>query len=177
MLAVVTTLAIVSSVGIGTTAPGYPLQVNGTINATTFLMNGSSTNVAAKITNAAEPVNVSATAATGTVNFYVASGAVQYYTSNATANWTLNWTWSAGTTLNTAMAVNDSITTAFLVTQGATPYYPSAFQVDGSAVTPKWQGGVAPSAGNASSVDAYSCTIIKTASATFTVLCGATQYK
>ena len=46
--------------------------------------------------------------------------------------------------------------------------YPNTIQIDGSAVTPKVPAAI--SAGNASSIDAYSFTIIKTASATFTVL-------
>jgi hypothetical protein len=65
---------------------------------------------------------------------------------------------------------------AFLVTQGATPYYNSAVQVDGSAVTPKWQGGAAPTQGNASSIDAYVYTIVKTGAATFTVFASQTQF-
>jgi hypothetical protein len=61
----------------------------------------------------------------------------------------------------------------FLNTNGATAYYPTAFQVDTVAVTPKWSGGTAPSAGNASAIDAYSFTIIKTAATpTYTVLAG-----
>ena len=66
------------------------------------------------------------------------------------------------------MAVGDSLTVVWLNTNGATAYYPSAFQVDGSSVTPKVPAAI--TAGNASSIDAYSFTIIKTASATFTVL-------
>jgi hypothetical protein len=68
------------------------------------------------------------------------------------------------------------MTVAFLVTNGATAYYNSAVQVDGSSVTPKWQGGTAPTAGNASSVDVYSYTVIKTADATFTALASQTQF-
>jgi len=68
------------------------------------------------------------------------------------------------------------MTCAILMTQGSTPYYLNAYQVDGSSVTPKWSGGTAPSAGNASSIDSYSFTIIKTADATFTVLASLTQY-
>jgi len=62
------------------------------------------------------------------------------------------------------------------VTNGGTAYYPTAFQVDGSAVTPKWSGGSAPTSGNASSVDAYLFTVVKTASATFTVLAQQVQF-
>ena len=68
------------------------------------------------------------------------------------------------------------MTAAFLVTCGSTPYYNSAVQVDGSGVTPEWQGGSAPSAGNASSVDVYTYTIIKTGDATFTVFAAQTQF-
>ena len=89
----------------------------------------------------------------------------------------MDFAWSSGTPLNTAMAIGDSVTTVFIATQGATPYYPNAFKIDGVSVTPKWQGGTAPTAGNASGLDAYTCSLIKTANATYTVLCAATQYK
>jgi hypothetical protein len=75
------------------------------------------------------------------------------------------------------LAVGDAITVVFLNTNGATAYYPTVYQIDGSAVTPKWQGGTAPSAGNASSIDSYSLTIIKTASTpTYTVLGSQTRF-
>lgn len=115
-----------------------------------------------------EDVNVVASAATGTINFDVSTASVWYYTSNATANHTLNFRYSSGTSLNTAMAVGDALTVVWLNTNGSTPYYPNVIQIDGNAVTPKVPAAI--SAGNASSIDAYSFTIIKTASATFTVL-------
>jgi hypothetical protein len=117
-----------------------------------------------------ERMTVSATAATGTINFDAATQGVLYYTSNASANWTLNVRATSGATLNSILATGDAITVAFLVTNGSTAYYQTAFQIDGSAVTPKYSGGTAPASGNASSIDAYSFTIIKTASATYTVL-------
>lgn len=111
-----------------------------------------------------EVCNVSATAATGTINVEVGSlGSVWYYTSNASANFTLNFRKSSTVSLSTLLSVGQAITIVFLNTNGATAYYPTAFQIDGSSVTPKWQGGTAPSVGNANSVDAYSFTIIKTA--------------
>jgi len=115
-----------------------------------------------------EDVNVVASAATGTINFDVSTASVWYYTSNATANHTLNFRYSSGTSLNTAMAVGDALTVVWLNTNGSTPYYPNVIQIDGNAVTPKVPAAI--SAGNASAIDAYSFTIIKTASATFTVL-------
>jgi hypothetical protein len=124
-----------------------------------------------------ERTTVSATAATGTVNFDAATQSVLYYTTNASANWTLNIRGTSGTTLTSMLATGDAITVVFLNTNGATAYYPTVYQIDGSAVTPKWQGGTAPSAGNASSIDAYSLTIIKTASTpTYTVLASQTKF-
>jgi len=132
--------------------------------------------LSSKLVNALETVTVSATAATGTINYDVTTQSVLYYTTNASANWTVNFRASSGTSLDTAMATGESVTVAFLVTQGATAYYNSAVQVDGASVTPKWQGGTAPAAGNASSIDAYTYTIIKTGAATFTVLAAQTRF-
>lgn len=115
-----------------------------------------------------EDVNVVASAATGTINFDVSTASVWYYTSNATANHTLNFRYSSGTSLNTAMATGDAITLVWLNTNGTTAYYPNTIQIDGTTVTPKVPAAI--SAGNASAIDAYTFTIIKTASATFTVL-------
>jgi len=117
-----------------------------------------------------ERTTVSATAATGTVNFDALTQGVLYYTSNASGNWTLNVRGSSGATLDSILVTGDAITVSFLVTNGATAYRHTAMTIDGSAVTPKWSGGSAPAAGNASSIDAYAFTIIKTASATYTVL-------
>jgi hypothetical protein len=124
-----------------------------------------------------ERTTVSATAATGTVNFDAVTQGVLYYTTNSSANWTLNVRGNSGTTLSSILAVGDAITVVFLATNGATAYYPTAYQIDGSAVTPKWQGGTAPTGGSASSIDAYSLTIIKTASTpTYTVLASQTKF-
>jgi len=138
---------------------------------------GTSSALSAVISDVAETITVSATAATGTINYDVTTQSVLYYTSNASANWTVNFRGSSGTSLNTLMSTGQSLTVAFLVTQGATAYYNSAVQIDGSSVTPKYQGGTAWAAGNASGIDAYVYTIIKTGSAAFTVLASQTQFK
>ena len=141
--------------------------------ATTFTatqtFTGSSSATAIVLNDVAEVATVSATAATGTIDYDITTQSVLYYTSNASGNWTVNFRGSSGTSLNTLMTTGQSMTVAFLVTQGATAYYNNAVQVDGSSVTPKWQGGTAPTAGNASSVDTYSYTIIKTGNAAFTI--------
>lgn len=123
-----------------------------------------------------EVTTVSATAATGTINYDVATQSVLYYTTNASANWTLNLRGSASATLNSLMSTGQTITVAFMVTQGATAYYNSAVQVDGSSVTPKWQGGTAPTIGNASGVDVYTYAIVKTGNAAFTVFASQTRF-
>ncbi len=123
-----------------------------------------------------ERLTVSATAATGTVNYDALTQGVLYYTSNATANWTLNVRGDGSNTLNSVLATGDSITIVFLVTQGSTAYYSNAFTIDGNSVTPKYITGTAFSAGNASSIDSYVYTIIKTGSATFTVLASQTKF-
>jgi len=88
----------------------------------------------------------------------------------------MNFRGDSDETLNSIISTGESITASFLVTNGGTAYYPTAFEIDGSSVTPKWSGGSAPTGGNADSIDAYSFTIIKTGDAAFTVLAGAVQF-
>jgi hypothetical protein len=147
-----------------------------TTATSTLQSNGSTSTSAFKTPNIAEVNTVSATAATGTINYDVTTQSVLYYTSNASANWTVNFRGSSGTSLNTLMQTGESISVTFLVTQGSTAYYNSALTIDGTSVTPKWQGGTAPTSGNASSIDSYTFVIIKTASATYTVLAAQTKF-
>ena len=128
------------------------------------------------ITGIRETITVSATAATGTINFDTLTQAVLYYTTNASGNWTLNVRGNSATTLNSLMATGQSFSITFMVTQGGTAYYNNAMTIDGNAVTPKWQGGTAPTFGNTSGVDVYTYAIVKTASATFTVFASQTKF-
>ena len=176
----------VTSITAGTGLTGGAITTSGTIaldytaaspwtGKQTFT--GSTSVLAAKFVNALETATISAIAATGTINYDITTQSVLYYTTNASANWTTNLRASSGTTLNTAMATGESITAAFLVTQGATAYYNNVVQVDGTTVgvTIKWQSAV-PTAGNASGIDVYSYTVIKTGAATFTVLASVTPF-
>jgi|TARA_R100001463_G_scaffold2722_2_gene11199 hypothetical protein len=129
-----------------------------------------------KIQSVAEKVTTEATAATGTINYDVLTQAVWNFTTDAGANWTLNIRGDGSTSLDSIMDTGESITIAHIVKQGGSAYYNSAVQIDGSSVTPEYQGGAAPSAGNTNSLDVYSYTIIKTGSATFTVLASQTQF-
>jgi len=174
-----TTALSVAQGGTGaTTLAGANIAV--TTAASTFTATqsfvGTTATKALNVTNIAEAVAIVGAAPTSTTNFYVNSGSIQYLTSNTTTNWTLNFAFSSGTSLNTAMSVADSISVTLLVTNGATAYYPTAFTVDGSSVSVKWQNGAAPAAGSASSVDAYTFAIIKTASAAYTILGSQTKF-
>jgi hypothetical protein len=173
----------------GNTASTYNLNVP-TVNDTlavvgtaqtftaTQTFNGTSSTFGAVLLDSAETVNVVAAAPSATTNLYVQSGSVQYYTSNAANNFVVNLAFSSGTSMNTALATGQSVTAALVTTQNATAYYATSIQVDGTTtgVTTKWIGG-APTAGNASGLDCYRFAVIKTASATYTVLASLTQYK
>jgi hypothetical protein len=78
--------------------------------------------------------------------------------------------------MNTFLTSGQSATVVLLATQGGSAFYPTAFTVDGSAVTPKWLGGAAPTGGNASGIDSYSFTIIKTAASTYTVIASQARF-
>jgi hypothetical protein len=121
-----------------------------------------------------ETANIVASGATGTININVETSSVWYYTSNATANHTLNFRYSDSTTLASKMSIGEVITVVWINTNGATAYYPSVIQIDGSTVTPKVP--VAISSGNVNATDIYSFTVIKT-SATPTYLVAETQTK
>ena len=169
-------LASTTFSGSGTSLTGVGLLATaGTFTALqTFA--GTSSVAALKTTNIKEVATISATAATGTIAYDITTQSVLYYTSNASGNFTVNFRGSSGTSLNTLMSTGESMSVTFLVTNGATAYYNSAVQVDGNSVTPKWQGGSAPTSGNASSIDSYTYVIFKTGSATFTVLASVTKF-
>jgi len=116
------------------------------------------------------------TAATGTINIDLLTANTHFYNVNATGNTTINLRGSSSTSLNTIVATNDTITAVVLIQNGSTAYYPTVFQIDGSAVTPKWQNGSAPSSGNINSIDAYVFTVMKSGSATYTVLASQTKF-
>jgi hypothetical protein len=174
------TLAIGSGGTGATTLAGANIAVTNVANTFTGTQtfSGSSSALAVVLNDAAEVATVSATAATGTIAYDITTQSVLFYTTNASGNFTVNLRASSGTTLNTALAIGQSVTVVFLVTNGTTAYYNTSVQVDGttSGVTTRWQGGTAPAAGNASSVDIYSYTVIKTAASTYSVFAAQTRF-
>jgi len=140
----------------------------------TFL--GNVTSSAVKITNALEGISVSSTVATGTINFDVTTQSILYFTGAASGNWTINFRANGSNSLDSVMAVGEALTVVHMVTNTGTAFYNNVVNIDGAATTTKWQGGSAPTAGNINSVDSYSYTIVKTASATFTVFASQTRF-
>jgi hypothetical protein len=137
---------------------------------------GTTSSLATVFTNTSEVVTVSNTAANNTIMFDVTSQAIMYYTANATGNWTVNFRASSSASLDSVMVVGQSVTASFLVTQGSTAYYNTTVQVDGTPVTPKYQGATAITSGNSNGIDMYTYTIIKTGAAAFTVLMSSTNF-
>lgn len=138
--------------------------------------NGSTSQSAASLRNAVEQPNRVAMPATGTIAIDVTTSAIWHYTTNATANHTLNVRGNGTTTLDSLMLAGESLTVVWMVTNGATAFMPTTFQIDGTARTPLWQGGTAPSAGNPNSVDVYTYTIVKTAANTYQVFASQTRF-
>lgn len=163
--------------GVGTGTGTAYTSTNG--SGTVLLSTGS---VAASLTtptiNGAmmEKATITATVPPSTTNYDASTQTVQFYTTNATANFTFNIRGTSTVSLNTLMATGQAMTLALLINCGTTAYYPNVIQIDGTTVTPKWQNGATISAGYASAVNVYVFTVIKTASATYTVLGTQTKY-
>ena len=122
-----------------------------------------------------ENVTLTGAAPAASTNFDVLTQPIAIY-STANANFTVNVRGNATTTLNSALAIGESITVNFFVPNGATAYYPNAWAIDGSAITPKYQGGTAYTAGNASATDLYVLFIVKTADATWSAYVSQTKF-
>jgi hypothetical protein len=157
-------------------ADGTNGQFIKTDGAGTLSFGAGSVGANAVVTGLIETTTVTATALTATATYDVITQTVLYVTGNATNNWTLNVRGNSGTTLNTLMAINQTITLVVMATNGATAFFQSATQIDGVAQAPKWLNGVAPSAGNINSIDLYTLTIVKTAASTYTIFGSQTKY-
>ena len=163
--------------GLVSTASGTDGTLNIISNATVVATFGTAgIEGYTQFTNSTEKVTVAATAATGTINYDTGTQSVVYYTSNAAGDWTINFRDSSGATLNSVLTTGEAITVVHLVTIGGSEYRNTTVQVDGSGITPEWQGGSAPTEGNANSEDSFTYTIIKTGDAAFTILAALVQF-
>ena len=128
------------------------------------------------ISSILEGATVTATAPSASINYDFKTQAVRYYTSNNSTNFTVNVRGNSTTSLDSVMAVGQTATMVLMVTNGSTAYYANVIQIDGTTVTPKTINGIAITSGNANSVDVYTLTIVKTASATFTTFVSQSKY-
>ena len=158
-------------------AAALALKSNLTTNTFTGkqTLNGSDSTFGLELLNAVEKTTVIATVPPTTVNFNVNDQSVIIYTTNATATWTVNLRFSSGTSLNNAMSVGQSVTVTLMASMGGTAYLGTSFEIDGSTITPLWQGGEPDDAG-ASGTDVYSFTATKTAASTYKVIASMTSF-
>jgi hypothetical protein len=161
---------VISATG-GDTNVGITLTPKGDLGRITA--NGET-----KIFGVFEAATISTTFIT-TFTYDVLTQAVYFQNVDLGANFTVNLRGNSSTALNAALAVGESATVALITKQGNTTFYNDVVQVDGTTtnVTVVYQGGSAPTAGNASSNDVYTYTALKTAASTYTVLASQTQFK
>lgn len=148
------------------------LAVNTSIFTSNITITGTTV-----LAQAREKVTIIGAGATGTINFDTLSQGVVYYTSSSTANFTLNVRGDSGTSLNSILSTGQSVTVVVISTQGASSFYMTGVQVDGTAtgVTTRWATQT-PAAGGTSGIDAYTVTVIKTGNATYTALGSFTKF-
>ena len=137
---------------------------------------GTSSSLSLALTNAAEKVNFIGTGVSGTIDYNVTSQSVLYHIGNAGSNWTVNFRGSEGASLNSLMAIGQSVTVVLIANMAATAYFNNGVRVDGTVYTPAWQGGTAPTSGTASGTDLYSYTLVKTNEFSFVVFASRTAY-
>ena len=146
--------------------------VTGTLN-----INGSATAIGMVVKSVAEKVTIVTTSPAPTFDYDVTAQNVMYFTAPAIGAWTPNIKGSSAASLDALMAVEQALSIVIMASQGATAYKPAGLKLEGLAVTPLWQGGAAPVAGNPSSIDSYTYTVVKVAANTFTVLASQSQFK
>jgi len=88
-------------------------------------------------------------------------GATFYHTT-ASANFTANFT-------NVPTTAGRSVVVTLVIVQGATPYIPNVVQIEGTAQTIKWPGGIVP-LGRANSTDVVSFALFRDSSSWIQVL-------
>jgi hypothetical protein len=161
---------VISATG-GDTNVGITLTPKGDLGRIT--VNGET-----KIFGVFEGATISTTFITS-FTYDVLTQAVYFQNVNLGANFTVNLRGNASTALNAALNTGESATVALITKQGNTTFYNTSVLVDGTStnVTVVYQGGSAPTAGNASSNDVYTYTALKTAASTYTVLAALTQFK
>ena len=134
----------------GSTQGGVALATSSDLGAYAPLASPSFTGTVS-LQQTTELLNVKS-AATGTVNHDFSTGAIWYHSAVA-ANFTPNF-------INVPTTNNRTIVVSLIISQGSTPYYPSALQIGGTSQTIKWLDSTTPTA-TASKVEVYSFSLIR----------------
>jgi hypothetical protein len=154
-------------------------------NFSAGVMTGNATGLAAlaSVASIFEKATITASAPTSTINFDIATQSVQYYTTSTTGSFIVNVRSNSTTSLNSAMSIGQSISFVIIVNCSNSTHYATGLTIDstssgsnGYSYVVKWQGGTQPVAGDGSSIDVYTCNIIKTADKTFTVFASITKF-
>lgn len=117
-----------------------------------------------------ESANVTASAVTANITLVAKDSGICYFTSNASANTTVNLTGVS------ALGTGAATTYTLLMTNGSPAYKVNTVQVEGAASNVRWSGGAAPTSGNAANVDIYSFTVIKTGASAYSVFATQSQF-
>ena len=111
----------------------------------------------------------SSTTTAGSLVFFANDYQILRLTQDQTGDRTLFISGATGVSFDSSISTGEVRTIAIVWKNGATPYYINTVQIDGNNQTVKYEGGTAPSAGNANSIDWYTFSVIKTGTAQFEV--------
>lgn len=124
-----------------------------------------------------EKVVANSTGSTGTINFDLLTSAIINKTSNATANWTLNFRGNSTTTLNSVLSVDQSITCTYINKNGITAYVPTSITIDGVTPSVVYSGNTGTvGTGTQNGYDQYTFNILKSAANTYVVFTSRTGF-
>ena len=120
-----------------------------------------------------EKIKINATTINGNDTIDLEDGMIHYFTTLSSSSFVPNLRFNSTTTLDSKMSVGETITVTIIHTTAGN--YPTDFQIDGVSIAENWVGGSAPTGGGSSGVDILTYNVIKTASATFTVIANLTK--
>ena len=116
-----------------------------------------------------EKVTITAGKLSDNQNIDLSAGNVFLFTTAETTTSTPNLRYNGSTALNDRVDTGDTISVVIINTAAAAGFS-AQMTIDGNAITEKWAGAAAPSAGSAAGHDVYAYTIIKTGANAWTVL-------
>jgi hypothetical protein len=154
----------INNAGVTSVTAGTGISVSASTGGVTISASGSPTFTNVTVTGQIiEPFQTYSTSISGSpsITFNCANGNIWRVTSTASSAWTAAFT-------NVAITTGQATNITMIISQGATPFIPSAISINGTAVTPSWAGGSTPT-GNANKQDAIAYGIMQTAASTYTV--------